>query len=113
VGIPIPILNEDILKATTVRDRDILGPLIDYSEDYPQATGRVITHFNFEELKSGQVEWQGKKIQTASLSSYARAREIAEILKAEIRDGDFILAEKNADLPREQSNSPMSIKEKP
>lgn len=113
VGIPIPILNEEILRATTVRDRDILGPVIDYSVDYPEATGRVITRFSMEELKSGRVEYGGRTIKTGALSSYAKALKIAEILKAQVRDGNFLLAEKSADLPVDQSNGMMPVKEKP
>ncbi len=60
VGIPIPILNEDVLKRTCVRDRDILAPVIDYSADYPQNTGKVIGHVSYEQLRSGQIEVEGK-----------------------------------------------------
>ena len=42
VGIPIPILNPEILKRTTVRDRDIQACVTDYSSDYPQKTGKVL-----------------------------------------------------------------------
>ncbi len=62
VGVPIPILNEQVLKRTCVRDRDILAPVIDYSTDYPQKTGRVICHVNYEQLRSGEIEIDGKKI---------------------------------------------------
>ena len=48
VGIPIPVLNEEILRRTTVRDRDILAPVIDYSGDYPNRTGRVIARLSYE-----------------------------------------------------------------
>ena len=113
IGIPIPVLNEEILKATTVRNRDILGPVIDYSTDYPEASSRVITRFNYEELMSGQVEFDGKKIPTGSLSSYSKARKIAAILQAEVKDGKFLLAEKSADLPMEQSNSPLPVRQHP
>jgi L-aspartate semialdehyde sulfurtransferase len=113
VGIPIPILNEDILKATTVRNREILGPVIDYSTDYPEMSSRVITHFNYEELMSGQVDFEGQKIATGSLSSYSKARKIAGILQAEVKDGKFLLAEKSSHLPVNQSNSPLPIHQKP
>ena len=61
VGVPIPILNEEVLKRTCVRDRDILAPVIDYSTDYPQKTGRVICYVNYEQLRSGEIEVEGKK----------------------------------------------------
>jgi len=113
VGIPIPILDEEVLKATTVRDRDILAPVIDYSDDYPEATGRIITRFSYGELKSGSVEFEGRKIPTGSLSSYSKARKIAAILQAQVRDGQFLLAEKFADLPREQSNGMLPVRKNP
>ncbi len=36
IGVPIPILNEDILKYTAVKDEDIVAQVVDYSESYPQ-----------------------------------------------------------------------------
>ena len=39
VGVPIPVLDGEVLKAATVRDRDIYAPVIDYSFDYPQRNG--------------------------------------------------------------------------
>jgi uncharacterized protein (DUF39 family) len=48
VGVPIPILNERVLKRTTVRDRDILAPVIDYSSDYPNRTGKAICRLSYE-----------------------------------------------------------------
>ena len=113
VGIPIPVLNEEVLKATTVKNRDIMASVIDYSSDYPQAESRVITRYSYAELMSGQVEFEGKKIPTGSLSSYSKARKIAAILQSEIRDGRFLLAGKSADLPVDQSNSPLPVRQNP
>jgi len=36
IGVPIPILSEEILQYTAVSDEDILAPVVDYSEAYPQ-----------------------------------------------------------------------------
>lgn len=111
VGIPIPILNETILKYTTVRDREILAPVVDYASDYPEATGKVLGYLNYEELKSGEVTFMDKQVKTGSLSSYAGALEIAEILKAEINDGRFFVTSPLAPLPREQKMNPLVIRE--
>jgi len=111
VGIPIPVLNETILEYTTVRDREILASVIDYSCDYPENNGKVLGYINYEELKSGEVDFMGKRIKVGSMSSYAKALEIAEILKAEIADGRFLLSSPIAPLPREQKTRPMAIKE--
>jgi len=35
LGVPIPILSEEILCYTAVRDAEIIAPIVDYSEAYP------------------------------------------------------------------------------
>jgi uncharacterized protein (DUF39 family) len=112
VGIPIPILNEDILKRTCVRDKDILAPVIDYSVDYPQNTGKIICKVSYEQLRSGEIEVEGKKVAVGSLSSYFKAQEVANILADEIRRGDFHLTEPIAYLPKETKMKPLQKKEK-
>ena len=113
VGIPIPILNADILKRTTVRDRDIHAPLVDYSHDYPEKTGRVLHEVSYEELKTGEISYEGRKIKVSSMSSYGKALRIAERLKDEIRRGDFLLAQPHAALAREQGMKGLKITEAP
>ncbi len=102
VGIPIPVLNPQVLKRTTVRDRDILAPVIDYATDYPNRTGKVLARLSYEELKRGEVTLLGKKVEAGAMSSYAKAREIAGILADEIRRGDFLLARPLRALPVQQ-----------
>jgi len=113
IGIPIPILNEDILKQTCVRDCDILAPVVDYSTDYPQNTGKIICHVNYEQLRSGQIEVEDKKVAVGSLSSYYKALEIAHLLADEIRRGDFWLAKPIAPLPKNTTMKPLVAREKP
>ena len=107
VGIPIPILNTDILKRACVRDRDILAPVIDYSTEYPQNTGKVICHVNYEQLRSGEIEVEGKKVEIGSLSSYHKALTIANLLADEIRHGDFLLAQPFTPLPKDTKMKPL------
>ncbi len=109
VGVPIPVLNRAVLLRTTVRDRDIKAPVIDYSSDYPNNTGRVICHLSYEQLKRGEVEINNKKVITGSLSSYSKAREIAGILKDEISRGDFLLSEPMARLSTDVSFNRMKM----
>ena len=82
VGIPIPILNPEILQRTTVRDRDILAPRHRLLDDYPQKTGKVLARFNYEQLRSGEVELRARRSPVGSLSSYDKALEIGNLLKA-------------------------------
>ena len=93
VGIPIPILNEEMAWFTGVADRDIDMPVKDYGYDYPNGLPRTLKHVNFEELKSGEVEINDQKVQTVPLTSYSRSLEIADELKKRIQDGAFTLTE--------------------
>lgn len=113
VAIPIPILNREVLRRTTVRDRDILAPVVDYSHDYPQRTGRVLGHASYEELRRGEIRVQGRTVPVGSLSSYCKALECAELLKQEIARGEFLLAPPLQPLPREQRMKPLQIREEP
>lgn len=99
IGIPIPILNKQILEWTTVTDDQLYAPVIDYSHDYPEKTGKVICHLSYSELKKGEVKINGKTVPTGSLSSYSRALEIAGLLKEEIERGEFLLNHPHQLLP--------------
>ncbi len=93
LGIPIPILDEEMLKFTAVSDADIFAPIVDYSEGYPQATGEVLGKVSYAELKSGEITLNGRAVPTAPLSSYPGARKIARQLKEWIQEGQFTLTE--------------------
>ena len=113
VGIPIPILNEDVLKRTCIRDSEILAPVVDYSHEYPQNTGKVLSHVSYEQLRTGEIEVEGKKVAVGSLSSYYKALEIAHLLADEIKRGDFRLAEPIAYLAKDTKMKPLVKREKP
>ncbi|MBN2592244.1 MAG: homocysteine biosynthesis protein [Sedimentisphaerales bacterium] len=113
IGIPIPILNEDVLRRTCVRDRDIMAPVVDFSQDYPQNTGKVICYVSYEQLRSGQIEVEGKKIAVGSLSSYYKALRIANLLADEIRRGDFRLAEPIEPLAKDKKMKSLVTRKKP
>ena len=68
-------------------------PVVDYGEDYPNATGRILTHVTYAELRAGVIEVDGQQIQSVPMSSLGRAREIAATLKTWIEKGEFLLGE--------------------
>jgi len=103
IGVPIPILDEDILKYTLVTDADIIAPVIDYSEVYPQRRPDVLGEVSYADLRSGKIIVAGKEVPTSSLSSYPRAVEIAGMLKQWIKQGEFLLTEPVAALPGPES----------
>jgi len=93
LGIPIPILNEEMAKFTAVSDEEIFTQVIDYGHDYPQAIFKSYGQVSYAELKSGTIMIQGREISTVPLSSMIKARKIAMLLKESIKNGTFILGE--------------------
>lgn len=99
IGIPIPILNEEILEYTTITDADIFAPVVDYGIAYPNAEPGNLGLVSYAELKSGEIEVNGKKVKTAPLSSYVAAKEIAGSLKEWISAGRFTIGQPSQLLP--------------
>lgn len=81
IGVPIPILDEEILQYTMVRDEDIWTQVVDYSESYPHLIPGSFGEVNYKQLKSGKITVQGREVPTSGLSSYFKAKEIAQFLK--------------------------------
>ena len=114
IGVPIPILSEEILRYTTVTDAEIFAPIIDYSEAYPKMKAGNLGEVSYAELKSGHIKIQRKDVPTASLSSYYKAQEIANTLKLWIAKGEFTLTEPVAPLPGAESGITIKpLKERP
>jgi uncharacterized protein (DUF39 family) len=99
LGVPIPILNEDIAASTGVSDEDIFTQIVDYGNDYPKGISKSYGKVSYAELKSGSIRFKGEDIPTVPLSSIVRAREIAETLKKWIQKGTFTLGEPQQMLP--------------
>jgi uncharacterized protein (DUF39 family) len=99
LGVPIPILNEEMAAYTAVRDEDLMAPIVDYSHDYPNGTGKSLGQASYAELKQGTIALEGKSVQAVPLSSMVRAREIAAMLKDWIAKGKFFIGEPQATLP--------------
>ncbi|MHA1263879.1 MAG: homocysteine biosynthesis protein [Candidatus Helarchaeota archaeon] len=89
LGIPIPILNEGLAKKTAISDKDIRTNVLDYS--VPSIKRPVLRSVTYAELKSGQIELNGNTVPASPLSSLKKAREIAEILRKWIENGEFFL----------------------
>lgn len=85
IGIPIPVLDVDIARRVSIRNEQIETTVLDYGVEGTPALGRV----NYAQLRSGEIEVQGKKIRTAPVSSLSKARKIADLLKNEILEGKF------------------------
>lgn len=114
IGVPIPILNEEMALYTSVTDDAISTNIVDYSTAYPQGTGDVLGRATYAQCRSGSIKIADTEVPTGSLSSCAKALEICHVLKEWIQKGKFQLAEPVAPLPSFDSGytaKPLKIRE--
>lgn len=115
IGIPIPIIDEQMAKFTSVKDEEIFAPIVDYSKQYPygEKPDKELGEVSYAQLRSGKISVLGKEVPVGSLSSYSRARQIAQILKHWIETKKFFLTNPVEKLPGPESNiSLKQLKEK-
>ncbi len=99
IGVPVPLLNEEIAMYAGVSDDEIFTNVVDYGEDYPTGNARSLAQVSYAQLRSGTIVLDGKEIPTVPLSSYSKAKEISVILKEWIQSGRFLLGEPQFTLP--------------
>lgn len=109
VGIPIPILDEDMVEKTAVRNKDIFTDVFDYSVS--SGPRPALKKVSYEELMSGSILLNRKTVPTAPLSSIRKAREIAELLKQSIINKEFVMTEPVASLPKTNIVNKLEIRE--
>lgn len=98
IGIPIPILDKEIVKNVAVKDEEIFVKILDYgvkSRNRP-----ALREVSYAELRSGKIELAGRSVKTACTSSVEIARKIMAELKEWIVKGEFFLSEPVEKLPR-------------
>jgi len=90
VGIPIPILDVEMMKQVSIGNDKLKTNVLDYSvSDGPKP---VLTRVSYEELQSGKITVGDKEVKTAPLASLFKARKIASELKSQIEKGKFYLS---------------------
>jgi len=114
IGVPIPVLDEEVCASAAVRDEEIYARIVDYSVAYPQMNPESLGEVNYAQLKSGKITVNGSEVPTGALSSYAKAKEISQELKSRIQKGEFFLSEPQAPLPGAESGyTCRPLKERP
>lgn len=108
IGIPIPLLDDDVTRFVAVRDQDITTSVFDYG--IPSRNRPALRTVNYAELKSGSIQLQGKKVRTAPMSSLYKAIQIAETLKNKISKGEFTLSEPVGTLPSQAAIQSLDTK---
>jgi uncharacterized protein (DUF39 family) len=108
IGVPIPILDEEMAKNCAITNEDIHAAVFDYSHQSRQRP--VLREVTYSELRSGQITIKGKEVPTSSLSSLYKARQISEILKSWILKGEFMIQEPVQSLPKDRSVKHLDIR---
>jgi uncharacterized protein (DUF39 family)/NAD-dependent dihydropyrimidine dehydrogenase PreA subunit len=106
VGIPIPILNEKLARATSITDAEVLTDIVDYG--IPRRDRPKLGKVSYKDLKSGRISILDRKVMVSSLSSLKTAREIAEELKTWIENSSFYLSAPVERLPASTVFKPMA-----
>ena len=105
LGVPIPVLDARVAADTGIGDGDIETNVLDYG--IPSRDRPILRKVTYRELKSGQIDIDGRKVKTACLSNLSRARKIAETLKTWIIEGRFLLSGAVETLSSQGSSRPM------
>ncbi|WP_448588967.1 homocysteine biosynthesis protein [Thermodesulfobium sp.] len=110
IGIPIPVIDEDMMHQLSLGNEDIKTVIVDYS--VASRSRPIVREVSYQELRSGFVEIHGKMVPTGSTSSWALAREIATNLKQMILGKRFFLSEPVEKLPRDRIVKPLEVRRK-
>lgn len=104
VGVPFPVLEEEVVIRCAVQDKDLVAPIVDFS--IPRRVRPTFGLVNYAQLKSGRITIDGKTVRVAPLASLFLSRQVAQELKHWIESGKFTLTEPVAPIPMERSFLP-------
>lgn len=100
VGVPLPVLNEDVIRYCAIADEDLVAPVMDFS--IPRRVRPSFGLVSYAQLKSGRITIQGESVRTAPLASIYLSRQVAETLKEWILSGKFTLTQFVEPLPSDR-----------
>lgn len=99
IGIPIPVLDEEMAAFTGVSDDMILSPVVDYGVSYPENSPDTLGLVSCADLLRGSIDIGGRTVPAFNLSNRPGAVEIAETLRAWITGGSFTLTRPGERIP--------------
>lgn len=106
IGVPIPLLDLEMVKAVCIRNTQIVTTLVDYGKSEKPALGK----FNYAELQSGNIKVNGSWVKTAPLSSLCHAQQICVLLQQWIQAGAFELTKPVALFPTNTTLNKLTAK---
>lgn len=107
VGVPLPVLHEQVVQHCAVLDQDLVAPVIDFS--IPRRVRPSFGLVSYARLKSGWIKIDGKPVRVAPLASIFFSRQVALELKQWIKTGKFTLSESVAAIPSERTFMPQDV----
>lgn len=107
VGVPLPVLREEVVEHCAVSDSEIVAPVVDFS--IPRRVRPTFGLVTYAQLKSGRITLEGKTVRAAPLASISFSRLVAEELKQWIEAGKFTLTEPVAPIPSDRTFLPQDF----
>ena len=104
VGVPLPVLSEEVVNCCAIQDKDIVAPVVDFS--IPRRVRPTFGLVNYAQLKAGRITIDGKSVRVAPLASIFLSGQVALELKQWIERGEFTLTEPVAPIPANRSFLP-------
>ncbi len=104
VGVPFPVVNEEIVASCAVQDKDLVAPVMDFS--IPRRVRPTFGLVTYAQLKSGRIMIDSKPVRVAPLASLFLSRQVALELKHWIEARKFTLTEPVAPIPMDRSFLP-------
>ena len=104
VGVPLPVLSEEVVNCCAIQDKDIVAPVVDFS--IPRRVRPTFGLVSYAQLKAGRITVDGKSVRVAPLASLFLSRQVALELKQWIERGEFTLTEPVASIPMNRSFLP-------
>ena len=110
IGVPIPVIDEDMMADLAVSNEH----LYTYVQDYGISTRsrENVRRVSYAQLRSGRIELGGRTVKTASLSSLFKARKIADELRQKILSGEFVMTQPVSNLPVNDTVKPLNAEVK-
>ncbi|PSB14213.1 hypothetical protein C7B61_15130 [filamentous cyanobacterium CCP1] len=97
IGVPLPVLQEDVVARCAVKDQELAAPIVDFS--IPRRVRPTFGLVSYAQLKSGRIAIEGKTVRVAPLASIYLSHQVAQELKSWIESGQFTLTEPVAQIP--------------
>jgi L-aspartate semialdehyde sulfurtransferase len=107
VGVPLPVLHEQVVAHCAVLDKDLVAPIVDFS--IPRRVRPTFGLVSYQQLKSGRVTIDGRSVRVAPLASLYLSRQVALELKQWITAGSFTLTDFVAPLPLDRAFLPQDV----